>query len=37
MLEEANLLHKSLIYATDINPTVIENIKKGMFPIRAIK
>lgn len=37
MLEEANLLHKSLLYATDINPTVIENIKKGMFPIRAIK
>ena len=32
MLEEANLLHKSLLYATDINPTVIENIKKGHVP-----
>lgn len=37
MLEEANLLHKSLLYATDINPTVIENIKRGMFPIGAIR
>lgn len=37
MLEEANLLHKSLLYATDINPTVIENIKKGIFPISQMK
>ncbi|GHB87101.1 CheR family methyltransferase [Persicitalea jodogahamensis] len=37
MLEEANLLHKSLLYATDINPTVIENIRRGMFPIGNIR
>ncbi len=37
MLEEANLLNKSLIYATDINPTVIENIKRGIFPLNRMQ
>lgn len=37
MLKEANLLQKSLIYATDINHTVLENAKKGVFPIRMMK
>lgn len=37
MLEEANLLQKSLIYATDLNATVIENINKGLFPISQMK
>ncbi|MDO9376250.1 MAG: protein-glutamate O-methyltransferase CheR [Bacteroidota bacterium] len=37
LLEEANLLHKSLLYATDLNPSVIENIKKGIFPISQMK
>lgn len=37
LLEEANLLHKSLLYATDLNPTVIENIKQGIFPISQMK
>lgn len=37
MLEEANLLHKSLLYATDLNPSVIENIKKGIFPLTHMK
>jgi chemotaxis protein methyltransferase CheR len=37
LLHEAGLLHKSLMYATDINPAVIENIKKGIFPLRAMK
>ncbi|GAB3169234.1 CheR family methyltransferase [Telluribacter humicola] len=37
LLEEANLLHKSLLYATDINPSVIENIKKGLFPLSQMK
>ena len=32
MLEESNLLHKSLLYATDLNPSVFEYIKKGNFP-----
>jgi chemotaxis protein methyltransferase CheR len=37
LLEEANLLHKSLLYATDINASVIENIKKGIFPMSHMK
>ena len=37
LLEEANLLHKSLLYATDLNPSVIENIKKGIFPMNQMK
>lgn len=37
LLEEANLLHKSLLYATDLNPSVIENIKKGIFPMSQMK
>jgi chemotaxis protein methyltransferase CheR len=37
LLKEANLLQKSLLYATDINPVVLETAKKGMFPLRMIK
>ncbi len=37
MLDEANLLHKSLIYATDLNPSVVENIRKGIFPLTQMK
>ena len=37
LLQEANLLHKSLLYATDINPLVIDTAKKGIFPLRMIK
>lgn len=37
LLEEANLLHKSLLYATDINPAVIENMRNGFFPISRMK
>ncbi len=37
LLEEANLLHKALIYATDINAHVIENIKRGIFPMQHMK
>ena len=37
MLAEANLLHKSLLYATDINPSVVENIKKGIFPLSQMR
>ncbi|TDH29353.1 protein-glutamate O-methyltransferase CheR [Segetibacter sp. 3557_3] len=37
LLEEANLLHKSLLYATDLNPTVIENIRRGIFPLSQMK
>lgn len=37
LLKEANVLHKSLIYATDINPLVLETAKKGIFPLRMMK
>ncbi len=37
LLEEANLLHKSLLYATDLNPAVIENIRQGIFPLSQMK
>lgn len=37
LLHEANLLHKTLLYATDINPSVIENIRRGTFPLQHMK
>ena len=37
MLKEANLLHKSLIYATDINTVVLNVAKKGVFPLRMMQ
>jgi chemotaxis protein methyltransferase CheR len=37
MLEEAGLLHKSLLYATDLNPSVLEKARKGIFPMGAMK
>ncbi len=37
LLKELNLLHKSLIYATDINPTVLEKASLGMFPLSQMK
>ena len=37
LLKEANLLHKSLIYATDINATVLESAQKGIFPLRMMQ
>jgi chemotaxis protein methyltransferase CheR len=37
MLSEANLLHKSLLYATDINPDVLDKAKAGIFPLSAMK
>jgi chemotaxis protein methyltransferase CheR len=37
LLQEANLLHKSLLYATDINPDVLERAKKGVFPLSGMK
>lgn len=33
MLQEMNLLHKSVIYATDINESVLEKARKGIFPL----
>ncbi len=37
LLKELNLLHKSLIYATDINPKVLEKMASGIFPLSSIK
>lgn len=37
LLHEANLAHKAIIYATDINPTVLENAKTGVYPINQMK
>jgi len=37
LLKEANLLHKSLLYATDINPDVLEKVLKGIYPLRTMK
>ena len=37
LLEEANLLHKSLLYATDLNPDVLQKANKGIFPLSQMK
>lgn len=37
LLLEANLLHKSLLYATDINPAVLEKVRSGIFPMSQMK
>lgn len=37
ILLEAGLMEKSLLYATDINPTVLEKAKSGVFPISQMK
>src|SRR6201985_202103 len=37
LLKEANLLHKSLLYGTDINPLVIERPRKGIFPVSQMQ
>ena len=37
LLQEAGLLHKSLIYATDINPGVLEKARLGIFPLSHMK
>lgn len=37
LLKEAKLLHKSLLYATDLNPAALEKAKKGIFPLAQMK
>lgn len=37
ILKELNLLQKSLIYATDLNPTVLEKASQGMFSLSQMK
>ncbi len=36
-LKELNLLHKSLIYATDINNAVLENAAQAMIPLSKLQ
>ena len=37
LLKEANLLHKSILYATDINQEVLARAKTGIFPISTMQ
>jgi len=37
LLREAGLLHKSLIYGTDINPAALEKARQGIFPIEQLQ
>jgi chemotaxis protein methyltransferase CheR len=37
LLKEAGLLHKSLIYGTDINPAALEKARQGIFPISNLQ
>ncbi|HEX3768262.1 MAG TPA: CheR family methyltransferase, partial [Puia sp.] len=37
LLKEAGILHKSRLYATDINPSVIEKAKTGIFHASQMK
>jgi chemotaxis protein methyltransferase CheR len=37
LLKETGLLHKSLLYGTDINPQVIDKARKGIFPVSQMQ
>lgn len=37
LLKEANLLDKTLLYGTDLNPSVLEKAKAGFFHISSMK
>ncbi len=37
MLHEANLLHKAVIYATDISPAAVKQAASGIVPIEQMK
>jgi len=37
LLKEAGLLHKSLLYATDLNPGVLEKLRRGIFPMAQMR
>ncbi len=36
-LEEMNMLDKCLLYATDLNPSVLETARNGVFPLAQMK
>jgi chemotaxis protein methyltransferase CheR len=37
LLQEEGLLERALIYATDINPAVLEKARQGIFPIASVR
>ena len=37
ILKELDLLGKSLLYATDLNPEVLDKARKGLFPLSQMK
>jgi len=37
ILKEENLLHKSLLYATDINPAVVQQARLGIFSLAPMR
>ncbi len=37
LLHEANLLHKSLLYATDLNPAVLNAAREGIYSLTQMK
>lgn len=37
LLSEAGLLHKSILYATDVNQAVLEHARAGIFPASAMQ
>jgi chemotaxis protein methyltransferase CheR len=37
LLKEANLLHKSLIYGTDINPAALDKARQGIFTVSQVQ
>lgn len=37
LLKELNILHKSILYATDINPAALEAARTGRMPIKHMK
>jgi chemotaxis protein methyltransferase CheR len=37
LLKEANIMQKSLIYATDINPGVLDKVIRGIYPLRQLR
>ena len=37
LLKEAGLLHKSLLYATDMNPAALAKASKGIFPLSQMQ
>jgi chemotaxis protein methyltransferase CheR len=37
LLHEEELLERSMIYATDINPVVLEKARQGIYPVAAVR